>query len=192
MVQSLLAERFNLKVHFETREVAVYALVLINPGKLDPGILLHSEGPACPTNQSDENPLGLDPDVWPPSCGALNTILPGMASRNPAVKKTNVHNLLMAARNTSIDNMIIRFPAYSGRLVVDRTGLRGPIDFRLEWTPEPDQPLANLDKEALTNEVFERTSLQQALRDQFGMKLESMRASVSFFVVDHVERPSEN
>jgi hypothetical protein len=47
MVQSLLADRFRLKVHFETHEASVQALTLIQPGKLGPKLRLHSDGPPC-------------------------------------------------------------------------------------------------------------------------------------------------
>ena len=190
-MQSLLAERFKLKVHFETREVPVYGLALINAGKLGPRIHLHSEGPPCPTNQSDERPFGFDPGIWPPQCD-FNTAPPGMPKANPLIKKSSVHNILMAGRDVSTERLAIRLLGYADRPIVDRTGLREPIDFTIDWTPEPDQPLGVFDREALTNGLFERTSLQQALKEQLGMKLESARAPVSFLVVDHVERPSEN
>ena len=75
---------------------------------------------------------------------------------------------------------------------MDRTGLRETVDFKLDWAPEPGQPQTAMDRDALTNGLFERTSLQQALKEQLGMKLEPARAPVPLFVVDHVERPSEN
>lgn len=47
MIQSLLAHRFKLAVHFEIRDVPVLALVQVEPGKLGPRLRPHSEGPAC-------------------------------------------------------------------------------------------------------------------------------------------------
>jgi uncharacterized protein (TIGR03435 family) len=51
MMQALLADRFKLVVHFETREAPVLALTLAEPGKLGPNLHPHAEGPAC--DQSD-------------------------------------------------------------------------------------------------------------------------------------------
>ena len=95
-------------------------------------------------------------------------------------------------RNVSIERIAVRLLGSADRPIVDRTGLRETVDFKLDWTPEPGQPQTAMDRDALTNELFERTSLQQALKEQLGMKLEPARAPVPLFVVDHVERPSEN
>jgi bla regulator protein blaR1 len=192
MIQSLLAERFKLQARFEMREVPAYALTLINAGKLGTEIRLHADGPPCPTNQGEERPFGYDPNVWPPTCGAINAAPAGMPIVNPLVKKKAVQNILMAARNISMETLIARLPGYAGRPVLDKTGLRAPIDFRLEWTPEPGQPLELPQREPTTNDVFDYISLQQALKEQLGMKLEATRAPVSFLRIDHVERPAEN
>jgi uncharacterized protein (TIGR03435 family) len=48
MVQSLLAERFKLAVHFEGREIQVLAATLVKPGKTGPKLIPHSDGPPCP------------------------------------------------------------------------------------------------------------------------------------------------
>ena len=48
MMQSLLADRFKLKIHFETREGSVLAMTLVKPGKIGPKLRPHSDGPPCP------------------------------------------------------------------------------------------------------------------------------------------------
>src|SRR5438045_115364 len=47
MMQSLLAERFKLVLHFETQEAPVFALTLAKPGKLGPKLRPHADGPPC-------------------------------------------------------------------------------------------------------------------------------------------------
>src|SRR5579863_2260586 len=47
MMQSLLAERFHLAAHFETREQPVLALTLAKPGKVGPKLRPHGDGPSC-------------------------------------------------------------------------------------------------------------------------------------------------
>ena len=68
MMQSLLADRFLLSVHFETQTVPALALLLVKPGKLGPQLRPHSEGPACPAepgtpNFVPENVKGVFPQI---------------------------------------------------------------------------------------------------------------------------------
>src|ERR1035441_7466177 len=72
MMQSLLAERFKLAVHFETHDVPVMALVLVEPGKLGFRLRPHSQGPPCDAKipPVDHNSPKI-PDVWRSICGDL-------------------------------------------------------------------------------------------------------------------------
>jgi uncharacterized protein (TIGR03435 family) len=79
MMQSLLAARFKLAVHFERLEVPVIALVLDKPGRTGAKLSPHSNGVPC-----DVSPPG---DVFPPVCNVIsamgrpnNSVL--MGSRN--------------------------------------------------------------------------------------------------------------
>ncbi len=47
MVRSMLIQRFGLKVHYETRDVSVYAVELIKPGVLGPGLRPHPNDDSC-------------------------------------------------------------------------------------------------------------------------------------------------
>lgn len=77
--------------------------------------------------------------------------------------------------------------------VVDQTGLTDRYDFTLNWTPDEGQfaalggyrPPAQEDPNA-------PPSLYTALQEQLGLKLESTRAMVDAFVIDHIERPGAN
>lgn len=76
-----------------------------------------------------------------------------------------------------------------GRPLVDGTGLTGTFDFTLEWTPELNGSLP-------PNETFRPDlsgpGFREALREQLGLKLESQKGTITVFVVDHVEHPTEN
>jgi uncharacterized protein (TIGR03435 family) len=65
----------------------------------------------------------------------------------------------------------------SGRLVVDRTGLKGNYAIDLEWTEEDNAP--------------DKPSIFAAVQEQLGLKLESIREPVDVVVIDHIERPVE-
>jgi uncharacterized protein (TIGR03435 family) len=64
-----------------------------------------------------------------------------------------------------------------GRPVVDQTGLEGNFDFAIEWDAGPDS---------------QGPSLQEALREQLGLKLEARKGPFEVMVLDHVQRPSVN
>ena len=183
MMQSLLAERFNLKIHFETQEVPVMALTLDKPGKLGPNLHPHSEGPPC----SDFQSLGAarDPaqprDAFPPQCDiTMATFKPGSIAR-------------MGARNTT-PMLLARDVSLSGevdRPVVDRTGLTGTFDYVMEYVGRmPGPPAPGTDSTAASD--LQGPSYLQAVREQLGLKLVPARAPIQTIVIDHVERPSEN
>jgi uncharacterized protein (TIGR03435 family) len=73
--------------------------------------------------------------------------------------------------------------------IQDQTGLRGNFDFVIEFAPElePSARISSSD----TADVSEPT-FQMALRDQLGLRLKKQQGLADFFVVDHVERPSQN
>ncbi|HTW66776.1 MAG TPA: TIGR03435 family protein [Bryobacteraceae bacterium] len=71
MMRSLLADRFKLRVHFETREGPVLALTLVTPGKLGPKLRPHSEGPPCPDSFEMISPLKTPQPTGPPFLDAV-------------------------------------------------------------------------------------------------------------------------
>jgi uncharacterized protein (TIGR03435 family) len=82
-----------------------------------------------------------------------------------------------------------RLSAMVGRPVIDRTGLTGKFDFKLQWTPDnpgqmksPDEPVADSEHGP---SIF--TAVQQ-----LGLKLENQKGPVEIIVIDSVEKPSAN
>lgn len=74
------------------------------------------------------------------------------------------------------------------RPVVDQTGLKGTVDYSLEWI----QVAANVRFGAEFHPDESAPTFEQAMRQQLGIKMVSQKSPVDFFVVDHVERPSPN
>ena len=108
MMQSLLADRFKLAIHFEAREVPVFALVLAKPGRTGPQLHPHSNELPC----SDASPCRFDSLPNPPGqfkIGARNVTMGYIA------------NVLATSE--------------LGRPVLDHTNLDGNFDFTLAWTP---------------------------------------------------------
>jgi bla regulator protein BlaR1 len=180
MMQSLLAERFHLAVHYETREMPVYTLTLVKPGTWGPKLIRHADGPPCDVSGSRDPATGLsDPgaDVFPPGCEAHATV-PGKNGR-----------IVQGARNTTMAVLAEVLSRVEGRRMVDQTGITDRIDYRLEWTPESKRPgIADVEVQPDPDPV----TFVVALREQLGLKLQSTKAPVQILVVDHIERPSEN
>jgi uncharacterized protein (TIGR03435 family) len=199
MMQSLLADRFKLAVHFETREVPVLALTLVKPGKTGPQLHPHSEGPPCPEpgiSPSSGDVFSVAPpkpgappsaagDVFPPRCGYAAgrrspdgmTLVGSRDSRIPFLAQTIYDNGL-ADREV-------------GKPVVDQTGLEGTFDYTIKWkscSPRPLPPGAD----SQPPPDAECTTFMQAVREQLGLKLVPTKGSVRMLVIDHVEAPSEN
>lgn len=71
-----------------------------------------------------------------------------------------------------------------GRPVLNETGLDGPFDFRLEWTADSDETAQTAGTAGV--------SIFTALTEQLGLKLQSKKGPVPVFVIEKIEKPSEN
>ena len=188
MMQSLLADRFKLAVHFETKEVPVLALTQVKPGKLGPKLLPHSQGPPCPDEYKGPEP-GVMPDprkeVFPRDCDLTQSR--GMPDGT----------WFVGSRNTTMATAAQEFSTYGflageiDRPVVDKTGLNARFDFVLEYKPGESNRFAPPGGAAPSGE-FGGTPFAEALRQQLGLKLVRTKAPVRMLVIDHVGRPSEN
>jgi uncharacterized protein (TIGR03435 family) len=182
MMQSLLADRFKLVVHFETREMPVFVLVLDKPGKLRPRLRPHSQGPPC------------DKELNIPSDRTSSTVPPGgfiaACGRVQMIDGAN-HTKLLGGRNISIGHLAGYLPDFEdmGRPIVDETNLNGTFDFSLSWSPEGDSA-SPAENNRLAN--AEGPALVEALREQLGLKLKSTKAPIQIPVVDHVEPLTPN
>lgn len=86
-----------------------------------------------------------------------------------------------------------------GRPVVDQTGLTGKYDFKLEWTPDPNQPGGFGGPGPGPDGAFRPPpadpngpSIFTAVEEQLGLKLESQKGPVEMLTIDAAEKPSEN
>lgn len=98
-----------------------------------------------------------------------------------------------------MDGLIMALGDITGRTVIDKSGLKGDYDFKLQWTPEPGQmnsmaPPAGAQPPAAEAPASDATgpSLITAVQEQLGLKLESTKGPVEVVVIDHLEKPSAN
>jgi uncharacterized protein (TIGR03435 family) len=179
MLQKLLEDRFQLKVHREPRDVPVYALVA---GKNGPKLPDAKEGGCTAFNSTGPPPPPPAPGQFPPTpCGGFF-----MGPNHLEGGKIDMEHLTNA-----LSRLL-------GRPVIDKTGFKGTFDVKLDFSPEgtsmggrggfgpPGGPpdAGNADNNLPT--IF------TALQDQLGLKLESQKGPGEVLVIDHAEKPSEN
>ena len=155
MFQTLLADRFKLRFHRESKEIVSYVLSVDKSGsKLTPG------------DPKDAFDIPMKPGERPGETIGLSVQMSYLCWR------------LSLQLNTP---------------VVNQTGLDGYYNFTLVLPPPP--PLQRLDTPGLAPAAGGSdlaADLSTALRQQLGLKLESRKTSVEVFVIDHVERPTDN
>jgi len=79
-----------------------------------------------------------------------------------------------------------------GRSVIDRTGLTGTYNLKLEWTPDEFQAPGPSEMGKAQGSTSGGPSLFNAIQEQLGLKLESTKAPVEVLVIDGADKPSEN
>jgi uncharacterized protein (TIGR03435 family) len=186
MMRALLADRFKLSVHTETRQVPMYGLVLAKPGKLGPQLRMHrvddpvcSTPPAPPAAGSARSPIPVDGEGFPEFCGGPV----GMKPSAPGRMKSGGRNVPMA-RFAAIETGV----GVVDRPMVDQTELKGTVDYNLEWI----QVAANVPFGAEFHPDESAPTFEEALRQQLGIKMVPQKGPIDFFIVDHIEHPAEN
>jgi uncharacterized protein (TIGR03435 family) len=167
-LQALLADRFKIAVHAETKDAPIYALTIAKGGPK-----LKESKP------SDALPAGIPP-------GAAVRGPDGAVPRGSMMRMSGPGNLTAPAMTTT--QLATMLSQQLHMTVVDRTGLTGSYDFSLQWTPDnlpPPPPGAEASAPG-------GPSIFTAVQEQLGLKLDSTRGPVKTLVIDHIERPSEN
>jgi len=188
MIRSLLAERFKLVVHTETKEQPIYALVLArSDGRLGPQ--LKKSETDCAALMAAARGRGPGRGMPPPGPPQ-----PGEAI--PCGIRIGMGN--MAVGGAPLTQFANTLGMFTGRVVIDRTGLTGNYDFNLTWTPDqmpprapgtpPDQPIRANGVDIDPN----GPSIFTAVQEQLGLKLDSQRGPVTMLVIDRAEHPVEN
>jgi uncharacterized protein (TIGR03435 family) len=179
MLQSLLEDRFGLKVHRETRQGRVYLLTIARNGSK---LRAMKEGTCVIAGVDHPADVGNTPT---PVCEK-----PKISSGGPVV----AIDILGATMADLCSQLSIRMD----REVIDRTGIAGRFDIHLEVTP------ADLNPKFVAGRTFEQPgqlgaddtdagpSISTALQQQLGLKIETGTGPVQVIVLDHIERPTDN
>jgi uncharacterized protein (TIGR03435 family) len=163
MLQPVLAERFQLKAHRETRDLPVYELILAKGGPK-----FHEAKPG------DTYPNGIK--------GPDGHSGPGLVWIQDGQLTCQAVAMLELTRILS---------QRLGHNVLDKTGLTGKYDLAMQWPPPEDRPGPMFDAGENAAESS-GPSIFTVIQEQLGLKLESHKAPVEVLVIDHVEAPSAN
>ena len=209
MLQNLLAERFKLTLHRETKELPVYSLVLAKsgsklkesaetapPAELEPGALppLPPGGPKMGPDGFPIMPAGMAA----PGGQMMIMMMPGRAR--------------LFGQHQPLQNLVARLSQQLNRPVIDATGLTGKYDITLTYAteglgggpfgsllgPPPPPPGGGAagpagNANVVVPEGETPPDIFAAVQSQLGLKLESKKGPVEMLVIDHVEKtPTEN
>jgi uncharacterized protein (TIGR03435 family) len=186
MFQTLLAKRFQLKVHREKKDFPVYALLT---GK---GELKLKEVPPVDDKGKAAEPINI---AGGGSAAGVNVNLGNGSSWSFAPNR-------FEAKKLSMEQFAANLERFADRPMVDMTGLKGQYDFAFDVNPEDYRPMlirsavsagVVLPPQAL--QLLDGTSsaaLSDALQ-QVGLRLEARKAPLDVIVVDDAKKtPTEN
>ena len=171
MMQTVLEERFRLKIHRETREVSGYVMTVDKRG-----LKLHrTEEGSCDHLDPTDFGQSLTPANRKPWC-----LIPHF-TRNGPMFTLDMHGITLDGFAT--------FLRLDGLPVFNQTGVSGAFDIHLEW--EADLPNLAAPEQNTAGASFHMSAIQ-AIREELGLRLQRGKGSREFLVVDHLERPSGN
>jgi uncharacterized protein (TIGR03435 family) len=162
-LQSLLADRFKLKISHVSKDLPILAIVLAKGGPKFP------EAASTP-------PIAGSKDPQAP---------PGRMAQGPMPGG----QWLLMMNGAPMSQFLLGFggrPETAGHFVVDETGLAGTYTFTLHWTPASPSALPIETSDPADVSFF------TALQEQLGLKVESRKGPVPVIAIDNIERPTEN
>jgi uncharacterized protein (TIGR03435 family) len=191
MLRSMLVDRFRLVAHSERRELPVIALTMARADRRL-GPKLRSSGSECAPLRPPEG-IPIPPPPPPPPPGAVNAapIRIILETDEPLGRRCGamVAPGWMSARSITMQEFARQLSTVVRRPVINETELPGAFDYDVIFSPEGlggrlvGPPPAS---------VSDAPSLETALRDDLGLRLDPRRGPVDVVVVDRIERPTEN
>ena len=177
MLRTLLAERFKLRAHNETRELPAFVLTFARRDQRLGSQIRASAADCTRATQLTEAEIRAQArDGWPP-CGMVYVVSYVAAAATGLENKTRVRR-----SGISMKDFATILQSNVDRPVVDRTGLEGRFDVEFSFAAAPATAAAS----------GNQPTLVVALEEQLGLKLDAQRAAVPVLVIDWVERLIEN
>jgi len=196
MPQNLLAERFKVTLHHETRDFPLYELQVAKNGpKLKESVESAEPKDAASQNDAPPGPMKLAPPTLDKD--GFPQLLPG----RPGLAMIIVNGRIrLTAVDEPVSELANMLNGQLGRRVVDKTGLAGKYDFNLDFSPigglmgtalppgaQPGAAAAGADAR-----IDVPPDLVVAVQEKLGLKLEPQKGPVDNLVIDHIEKPDAN
>jgi uncharacterized protein (TIGR03435 family) len=192
MLQRLLADRFKLRVHAETRQVPIYALMLARPGRLGPQLKPSTAN--CPGYKEQQQKMleaiarggigGLTAMMSKPGESRACGISPAATkSAGVGIKLTGMPIVMLTEMLTQL----------VGRPVVDKTGLNGLYDYEITIdAPTVIRMYAELgvNLPSAAASLPQEPSLMTNLQETLGLKLDAQRGPGQVLIVDSAAPPT--
>jgi uncharacterized protein (TIGR03435 family) len=168
MVQALLLDRFKLVIRRESKEMPVYALVVAKGGpKLQRADIEEKD---CPEASVEPVVLSTPSTPEPDVCHAIN----GGRGRG------------LHARAASISDVAALVENWTDRPLLDKTGIEGLYRFETKGWQMMDSSA-----DAGSTDVADRPTVFQIF-EELGLRMEAQKGVVEVYVIDHIEKPSDN
>ncbi len=162
MLRNLLNDRFALRVHREQRPTDVFVLT----------------------------PASADGTLGPHMTRMVRTCASNAQKPEDRCSGSEAIGTYRSTGWRWEDQAFVNFlERATGRPVIDRTGLSGQFDLSLQFNPGVSR-LPEGRTDITLAELEERPTIFTAVREQFGLKLESATEPVDVLVIDAVERPT--
>jgi uncharacterized protein (TIGR03435 family) len=195
MLQKLLQARFQLTLHRDTKELPVYNLVIAKGGSK----LQESKPDDSAGSAGKPMDAALAASIANAKGGTSGGPMVVAGGGNAAGGGKNVAAApgggatfsfsggrggvrTTSARGVTTAGLAGTLASIAGRPVLDKTGLTGKYDYKLEYAPEDSQS----DADPAGPSIF------TAVQEQLGLKLEAAKGPVEIVVIDHIEKPSGN
>ncbi len=181
MLQALLEDRFQLRYHRETKEGAVYLITSAKNGS-------RLQAAHCVSFDPNNLPkqIGMSDQERGRQCGGISRSSGTLDGNGMSIED---------ATGPAFQSLTGQLSLVLDRPVINRTGLSGRFDVHLRWNADqalsaPQNETGNPNASPSSDQIG--PSIFTAIQEQLGLKLEAGKGPVDNFVVDHVEKPSEN
>jgi uncharacterized protein (TIGR03435 family) len=165
MLQNLLIGRFQLRYHWEKKEMEVYDLKVAKGGvSMKPSPPPQDRPETPPPPRAGDKPL--DADGFP---------MVGPLGRHSLVTRGANGRERWASNDTEMATIVAFVAAELGGPATDSTGLKGTYDFTLSWVKDADATVAG-------------PAFLEAVKEQLGLKVGRKKGLVDVFKIDHVEK----